>query len=73
MKVSTGELIGVYARGGHGPRHGKGVREVAPRPPRVTPQEAMGIGWMTFNELREAIPPAYTEYIGKYLIGVLKK
>lgn len=26
--------------------------------------EAMGIDWMTTEELREAIPPAYTEFIG---------
>jgi len=67
MKVSTGELMGVYARGGHGPRHGKGVREVAPRPPQITASEAMGIDWMTKYELTQAIPPAYTEFIGKYL------
>ena len=31
--------------------------------------EAMGIDWfMTRPEVREAIPPAYTEYIGKYLM-----
>lgn len=32
--------------------------------------KAMGIDWMMSarKELREAIPPAYTEYIGKYLI-----
>lgn len=29
---------------------------------------AMGIDWMTGEELREAIPPAYTEYLGKQLI-----
>lgn len=28
---------------------------------------AMGIDWMTQKELGEAIPPAYTEYIGKQL------
>lgn len=27
-------------------------------------EKAMGIDWMTRNELREAIPPAYTEWIG---------
>ncbi len=26
--------------------------------------ESMGIDWMTTDELREAIPPAYTEFIG---------
>lgn len=29
---------------------------------------AMGIDWMNRGELAEAIPPAYTEYIGKQLI-----
>ena len=27
--------------------------------------DAMGIGWMNGHELNEAIPPAYTEHIGK--------
>lgn len=70
MKVSTGELIGVYARGGHGPRHGKGIREVAPHPAQITAEEAMGIDWMTKYELTQAIPPAYTKYIGKYLLAL---
>jgi DNA (cytosine-5)-methyltransferase 1 len=33
---------------------------------------AMGIDWMTRNELREAIPPAYTEYIGAQLMRALE-
>lgn len=32
-------------------------------------QEAMGIDWMEWDELREAIPPAYTEWIGKELLS----
>jgi DNA (cytosine-5)-methyltransferase 1 len=32
---------------------------------------AMGIDWMIGRELNEAIPPAYTEYIGRQLIGWL--
>lgn len=34
--------------------------------------EAMGIDWMTGNELSQAIPPAYTRFIGKQLIERLK-
>jgi DNA (cytosine-5)-methyltransferase 1 len=32
----------------------------------------MGIDWMNRSELSQAIPPVYTEYIGKYLIESLK-
>ena len=34
-------------------------------------RKALEIPWMTDKELDEAIPPAYTEYIGKYLINEL--
>jgi len=34
--------------------------------------EAMGINWMTWDELREAIPPAYTEFIGARLMEALR-
>lgn len=35
-------------------------------------QEAMGIDWMTLEELSEAIPPAYTEFIGAQLLAHLR-
>jgi DNA (cytosine-5)-methyltransferase 1 len=35
-------------------------------------RDAMGIDWMTKDELNEAIPPAYTEYIGCQLMAVLQ-
>jgi DNA (cytosine-5)-methyltransferase 1 len=31
-------------------------------------KDAMGIDWMVGSELSESIPPAYTEFIGKYLM-----
>jgi len=34
-------------------------------------RKASGIPWMTQKELSQAIPPAYTEYIGKYLLMAL--
>jgi len=33
---------------------------------------AYGIDWMNFDGLKECIPPAYTEWIGKYYITRLK-
>lgn len=32
---------------------------------------AMGVPWMSTRDSREAIPPAYTEYIGTHLLKVL--
>ena len=34
-------------------------------------RKAMGIEWMTRDELAQAIPPAYTKYIGDHLIKYL--
>jgi DNA (cytosine-5)-methyltransferase 1 len=38
---------------------------------RSAAQTAMGIDWMSRKELAQAIPPAYTEYVGKQLMAVL--
>lgn len=36
-------------------------------------KDAMGIDWPCFKrELNQAIPPAYTEYIGKQILEILK-
>lgn len=36
-------------------------------------REAMGIDWMNRDEMAEAIPPAYTEFIGRQLLSALVK
>jgi len=33
---------------------------------------AMGIDWMTRKELTQAIPPAYTEYVGQWLMKAIE-
>lgn len=36
-------------------------------------RQAMGIDWMVRKELSQAIPPAYTEFIGRQLLDVLRE
>ncbi len=36
-------------------------------------QEAMGINWMKWDDLKEAIPPAYTHAIGEMLMSALEE
>ena len=59
-----------------GPFYGKRKKPgggISRKPKNMAQASAvMGIDWMTRKEINEAIPPAYTEYIGKQLIGRLK-
>ena len=42
------------------------------RIPLDVQQRAMGIDWMTLEELSNAVPPAYTEHIGGYLMAEVR-
>lgn len=55
------------ARMGRAPRPGQFMTVVGNFSGVQAAREAMGISWMTRDELREAIPPAFTEHIGRYL------
>jgi DNA (cytosine-5)-methyltransferase 1 len=35
--------------------------------------DAMGIDWMTYDEMAEAIPPAYTEWLGRQMLDALRE
>jgi DNA (cytosine-5)-methyltransferase 1 len=62
-------VIGVY--GGHGRDRRRLVN--TQDFPTTARAEAMGIDWMTGNELSQAIPPAYTEFIGRQLLEHLER
>jgi DNA (cytosine-5)-methyltransferase 1 len=59
--------VGVYGHAG-----GKSVRDGAQQFSTSERAQAIGIDWMTGNELSQAIPPAYAEFIGRQLIAALR-
>lgn len=60
-------VVGVYGSAG-----GACVRDGTQQFSTAERAEAMGIDWMTGNELSQAIPPAYTEWIGRQLLAALR-
>jgi len=68
-------VIGVY--GDHARRRaasagGRGTRDVWAKSHRDTMREALGMDWGTAAELSEALPPAYTRYVGAHLLAALR-
>jgi len=39
----------------------------------MSARQALGVEWMNRDEATQAIPPAYTEYIGKYLLRAISE
>lgn len=64
----AGPVIGIYGDHGRDRRRSGGLCRYFTLAER---REAMGIDWMARDELDQAIPPAYTEYIGQHLISEL--
>jgi hypothetical protein len=60
-KIVMSPVIGVFGRG-----QGLGPGEVDMW------RAAMGISWMVRDELSQAIPPVYTQYIGSQLMNILR-
>ena len=66
MCAHQGQALGVYGSAG-----GSSKRDGLKFPGTDAWREGMGIDWMTGRELAEAIPPAYTEYVGGQIMIAL--
>lgn len=73
-----GEALGVYGGGPmgrytfeNGAKKDRYARRGGYQGTVAEKQTAMGIDWMSAKELNQAIPPAYTEYIGQQLLAAM--
>lgn len=69
---SACDLVGVYGDHPENAMVGTGTRIRRART-LADGQDAMGIDWMDWKTLTQAIPPAYTEFIGHQLISALQR
>jgi DNA (cytosine-5)-methyltransferase 1 len=72
-KHGDGPVVGIY--GGHARRRsakhgGRGTKDAWEGGHRGAAVQAMGMEWATLGGMSEAIPPAYTEFLGKQLLAV---
>lgn len=61
-----------HAKMGRPPKEGEYVHVVGHMSNVPYCRDAMGIDWMVQGELAEALPPAYTTFIGEHLLSVLR-
>ena len=69
--VRNGERVSVFGNGNYRKSKNDKMPLFKKESVRATWSHAMGIDWMTVLELSEAIPPVYTEFIGKSIIDQL--
>jgi DNA (cytosine-5)-methyltransferase 1 len=69
--VKHGKAVSIFGKGSY-KQKGNKHPEFDQGSVEKTWQYAMGIDWMNCDGLREAIPPAYTEYIGTEILNQLK-
>jgi DNA (cytosine-5)-methyltransferase 1 len=65
------DIGGVYGGGSTDRNHARDVRRGGYTPSNTVAKALMGIKWMTRDRLTQAIPPAYTQFIGEQLIEAL--
>lgn len=70
QKIGEGKYFSVAGGAGRWKSWGKVYRNIS-KGSADQWKVAMGIDWMTRNEIKDAIPPAYTEFIGKQILNYI--
>lgn len=65
-------VFGGHARNRGAASGGRGTRDVWEGGHKAAASQAMGIDWMTLDELSNAIPPAFTQHLGRQLMAHLR-
>jgi DNA (cytosine-5)-methyltransferase 1 len=72
LRTSAPDRIGgVYGGGSSDRTYAQKVRRGGYTPSKAVGQDLMGIRWMTRDQLAQAIPPAYTYWIGQQLLPLI--
>lgn len=67
----VGGVYGGHARVRAAKHGGRGTQDTWRAGHRVAMSELMGMDWATCGEMSEAIPPAYTEHLGRQMLSAL--
>lgn len=65
-------VAGVYGGGSQDRAHAKGVRRGGYTPHKGVMMDLVGIDWMTLVGMTQAVPPAYTKYLGRQMLRTLR-
>jgi DNA (cytosine-5)-methyltransferase 1 len=71
--VKRGHAVSVFGKGAYRKSKGDAMPVFDQGSVKATWRYAMGIDWMDCEGLREAIPPAYTQWIGENVISFFQK
>jgi DNA (cytosine-5)-methyltransferase 1 len=66
-------IAGAYGGGSQDREHAQFVRRGGYTPARQIRAQLIGAEWMTLDGLSQAIPPAYTQHVGAWLLEALKQ
>ncbi len=67
------EVFTVFGKPGSQTNRGKAKSRPYPTARTAEAKIALGIDWMTYGEMAESIPPAYSEFIGHQVMQILER